>query len=195
MPTGKNGHSAIVDGMFMISKSLAASMAGVNDATFAKWIQNRDFPPPPIYDNGMVPAKAFGEWMRKEQIKRRGRAGEGYPHAPEGWGPMVMPTGAAADPLDKNAADVRVKTAQAEKIERENMVAQGLLIPADQIENAWSEILRRVRLRLLKLPSSIVMVVVGDANPHSVQAKIEAGVRDALSELSDNWRDSGVEDD
>jgi hypothetical protein len=88
-----------------------------------------------------------------------------------------------------------VKTAQAEKIERENMVAQGLLIPADQIESAWSEILRRVRLRLLKLPSSIVMVVVGDANPHSVQAKIEAGVRDALSELSDNWRNSGADDD
>jgi hypothetical protein len=180
------------NGKVLLNQLSATAVCGITEATMINWRKLTDRGvPPPFRDDGWVEARALGEWVRNHQITRRGKAGYGYPFAPPGWAPISSePDGGGLDgPSDKSAVDARLKTAQAMKIERENQVAEGLLVPADQVEQVWISILAKVRTRLLKIPSSLAMVVTGDADPHSVQVKLEDAVRDALTELSEDWRE------
>jgi hypothetical protein len=187
----------------MVDQATAAMFLGVDVTTLIRW-GKEDNPPPRDAISKKYPVRELGEWTRKVQITRsnHGRPSDtsvSYPFAPPGWGPLTMPmpvkieTGADDDyvgrhPFDKAAAEVRLKTAQAIKVERENEVEAKRLVYVEDVESAWLVILERVRRRLLQLPSATAMLVMGDSDLYSVQGKLERAVRKALTDLSENWR-------
>jgi predicted DNA-binding transcriptional regulator AlpA len=193
------------DGNFLLSQREAAVLAGVTAVTLYNWDQEEN--PPPRTPTGAYPAREFGEWMRKRQITKRGRGfGENYPFAPEGW----RPGHATAKPIrlpglpglpepqadtTKTDTEIRVNTARAEKLEMENMVAAGQLVPVADVETGLSQMIVRVKNRLLRLPVALAALVLGDDDVYSIQSKLKDGIYDALSEVSVDWKSAGAEND
>ncbi|MDK3074098.1 hypothetical protein QO034_13330 [Sedimentitalea sp. JM2-8] len=156
----------IVAGDFLLTQEAAGVLANVSVQTMKKW-EKQDNPPPRNAD-GTYSAKHFGIWLSTH----RGNKQSGS-----------KPKAGAAD---RNQAEARLKEAQAIKAERENEVAEGLLVPIEETVEGWQEILMRVRSRLLKMPTALAPLVAGDPELHSIQAKIKDAVYDALNELSEN---------
>ena len=77
----------------------------------------------------------------------------------------------------------------ADKTALENEVRRGELIETDVVEAAWTDILARVRARMLRLPSAVAPLVLGEDDQIVIQETIEDMVRDALSEMSADWRE------
>ncbi len=77
---------------------------------------------------------------------------------------------------------VRIATAQADKLERENAVARNEMLPAKEVERAWAGVLRDVRSAMLALPSRFQMRLTG-LTVHDV-AEIDREIRDALAEVA-----------
>lgn len=169
-----------------------ATLCGVSSVTLSKWLHDADAPP---RRDGKFYLSDAGVWMRKVLIAKE-KAGR-YPYAPDGWGPYSKVIHDDPDlPENRAAAETRLRIAQANKVEMENDVTAGKLIPVDDVSDAWRTILSRVRTRLLKLPTTLAPLVFGDPDVLSVQAKLKEGVNDALSEASVDWRDAdGVIDD
>ncbi len=169
-----------------------ATLCGVTVATITNWLKEDN---PPKRRDGKFYLSDAGEWIRKHQVAKEGRGN--YPYAPPGWGPYSKVVQNDPDmPENRAAAETRLKIAQANKIEMENDVAAGKLIPVDEVSDAWRTILSRVRTRLLKLPTTLAPLVFGDPDMLSVQSKLKEGVNDALSEASVDWRDTdGVKED
>lgn len=182
-------------GQFLLTPDVACQVLGVSRASLANWM--REDNPPPQDPSGGYPAKDFGEWVRKRQTLKQGRGGS-LPYLPPG---VVIQDGAQKGGLpsalakkDYNAERTRKEAAQADKIEMENAVASGELIRAEDVEKGWADILSRVKTRMMRVPFAAARVVVGDDDMVSVQKKIADFVRDALSEMSADWRE-GVERD
>ena len=193
----------------LLDLATVATLAGVEENTIVRYNQAGEGPPRDP-ETGKYPARELGEWLRKEFIKRPGRGSKPdrplYPHGPAGWGPLsaakpiprlpsLDDSDTSVSPLDKTVAEVRLKTAQAVKVERENEVEAGRLIPVDDVEAAWSTILDRVKRRLRQLPSGTAMLVLGDADLYSVQGKLQKAVDKALIELSERWQDDKADDE
>lgn len=181
------------DGLLVMSQHVAAEFLGITTATLIRWSKEPDAPP--RTSDGWYPAKELGFWARRVQVTKTTGRGVGavYAYAPEGWGPkpVVNPApnldGVAIE--DRNAAETRLKIAQANKIEMELAVASGELIVASDVMSAWRMILVRVKTRLLKLPTTLAPLIIGDPDLYSVQSKLKEGVADALSEASVDWRE------
>jgi hypothetical protein len=77
----------------------------------------------------------------------------------------------------------RLAAAQAEKIERENLLRAGALVDLDIAEREWTHFLANLRTRLLRIPTEAAAAVPPDQR-HSVQEITRAAVHDALRELS-----------
>lgn len=184
---------AVIDGRTLINQQLAADLCGVSCTTFVRW-HDEENPPPRDPATGLYYVKEMGEWIRKKQVLKLGRGGN-YQYAPEGWGPKEKRSvgGGEVDPLDKTLAEVRLKTAQAEKVEMENKVVAGELIRMSEVESTWQKILTKVKTKILKLPTTSAILVMGDPDLYSIQAKLETAVRDALVDLVDDWREDGDE--
>ena len=196
----------MTDGNFLLSQVEAAALAGVTVSTLTNW--DKEANPPPRAPNKAYPAKEFGEWMRKHQVRKRGRGfGEHYPFAPEGWGQICavpapkMPglPGVVIQPTaqgeSKTDTEIRLNIARAEKVEMENLVAAGQLVPVADIESALSQMIVRVKNRLLRLPVALATLVLGDDDVYSIQGKLKDGIYDALSEVSVDWKSTGTEND
>lgn len=165
----------ITDGDFLLSQDAAAVLGNVTVQTLMKWGKQEN--PPPRNDDGTYSAKEFGAWLSAH----RGQKKAGAPgHIGAG---------------DRNQAEARLKEAQAIKAERDNEIAEGKLIYIEDAESAWQDILMRVRSRLLKIPTSLAALLVGKTEIHEIQDMLKEGVHDALSELSEDWRDEGETDD
>jgi terminase small subunit / prophage DNA-packing protein len=80
----------------------------------------------------------------------------------------------------------------ADKTALENEVRRGELIETDVVEAAWTDILARVRARMLRLPSAVAPLVLGEDDQIVIQETIEDMVRDALSEMSADWREDPI---
>ena len=80
------------------------------------------------------------------------------------------------------AERVRIATAQADKLERENAVARHEMLPAKEVERAWAGVLRDMRSAMLALPSRLQMRLTG-LTVHDV-AEIDRQIRDALAEVA-----------
>lgn len=159
----------IVDGDFALSQDAAAILGNVTVQTLNNW--NKLESAPPRNADGTYSARQYGAWLSTHRGKKKVGA------------PAHAGTG------DRNQAEARLKEAQAIKAERENDVAEGLLIPIEDVESAWQDILMRVRSRLLKMPTALATILVGDTDIHSVQTKVKDAVYEALTELSEDWRD------
>lgn len=176
-----------------------AAFLGVSTGTVNNWMQE---PGSSLRrrEDGKIYISDVGEWARKVQVTKPspGRGRNRYPYAPPGWGPIRSAEDGAPVVIseDKNAVEIRLKTAQAEKVEMENQVTAGTLIPIDKCMTAWKLILGRVRTRLLRIPSTVAPLVHGDPDVLSIQQKLKEAVHDALSEAAEDWREeTGVTED
>lgn len=188
------------NGVLVISQHAAAEFLGVTTQTLIRWSKEPDAPP--RTDDGWYPVREIGLWARKVMVTKQSKVGSAnpiYSYAPEGWGPKPkalppVPRGdndaGVAIPEDLKAAERRYKAAQADKIEMEMAVSRGELILAADVMHAWQLILVRVKTRLLKLPTTLAPLIIGDPDLYSVQNKLKEGVADALSEASVDWRET-----
>lgn len=180
---------------FPLSQQEAAMLANVEPPTLARWGQEDN--PPPRDPDGTYPARAFGMWMMKFQTQKRGPGqGETRPYAPEPRPvkfTMPEPFAPRGRSTDKNEVEIRLKEAQALKIEMENQTTAGTLVPVAEIEPALGEMVMKVKNRLNKLPVALAPLVLGDDDLYSIQQKLRDGVNDALSEVSVDWK-SGIAD-
>lgn len=173
---------AISGGDFDIHQDAAAVLAGVTIQTMCNWAKQEN--PPPQNSDGSYPARAFGEWLVTHRgLKKRGPKPRDRDGPEDGTGETFT------------EAERRLKLAQAIKAERQNEVDAKRLLDVEVIEALWQRIVMRVRSRLLKIPTTVAPVVLGDMDAHSIQLKIKDAVHDALSELVDDWRDGEDEDD
>jgi hypothetical protein len=180
------------DGKVYLEPQVAALLCSTTTKTLRDW-RYQENPPPYHPDLKMYPATDLGIWIRTELIFKKGRGGT-YPNLPDlsripGRG--AMPTGASdsPEPITKNDAEIRLKTLQADKVEIELKQAAAELIPVDEVTRALTNMAMRVKTRLLRIPTSLAPLITGLTDVHAVQKRLEQDVREALEELSMDWRD------
>lgn len=202
MSTTPHHKIKVKEGDFMLPREAAAVLIGIAPETLGVWLKQ---PNPPPYDEVRkgFPARELGHWMRKKQTVRRG-IGQSLPYLPDGVvishdppksGGLPSASAPAPSKKDYNVERTRKEAAAADKIEMENAVARGELVPAADVEKGWTDILSRVKTRMMQVPYTCAMVVVGDMDMASVQSKIREAVRDALMEMSGDWRDTATDDE
>lgn len=190
----------VIDGNFMLPNEAVCILLGINSNTLTMWLRSDD---PPPYDKMVrgFPAKELGHWIRHNQTIRKS-TGNSYPWLPKGVvlaGAVSNSGGGLPSALpskkDYNFERTRKEAAAADKVEMENAVTRGELVSAADVEKGWANILSRVKTRIMQIPYTCAMVVVGDNDMASVQSKIKDAVKDALMELSADWRDIEHKDD
>ena len=80
----------------------------------------------------------------------------------------------------------RLTKAQADKAELEVSELEGQLIPAQLVQDTWTDMVANVRSKLLGLPSRIAHQVIALETYPEAEQLIKENVHDALSELADN---------
>lgn len=86
--------------------------------------------------------------------------------------------------LDLQTERAKLAKAQRQKLEREIATLDGKLIPAEDVERVWSGMIGAFRARMLALPSRLAPVVAAEVEPGSCFAALQAGIHEALTELS-----------
>lgn len=191
---GSSDHIKEHDGVFHVSPTIAGIMCDANPVTLMNWRKQPNAPP---FNDGikMYPVDKLGQWIRQEMIFKPGRGG-GYPYLPDltrlpGRGSMpTKVTGRQGQLGDKNEAETRLKTLQADKLEIELKQMSKELIPVDIVSDALIKMVLRVKSRLLQIPSTVAPLVVNNPDVYAIQKLIEDGVREALEELSGDWQDA-----
>ncbi len=91
----------------------------------------------------------------------------------------------------------RLARAQAEKVERENAVADGKLLSVASFHTMVTASFARVRAKLLALPSKLAPLVVAAKTPAEAQRILKDDVYQALNELAtppaSDWDDRNCE--
>jgi hypothetical protein len=91
------------------------------------------------------------------------------------------------DQLDKLAADIRLKKAQALRHELKYEQDKGLLIPLESVERAASKVGAELKIRLQDLPRRlaprILAMARSGADDRSLQAMLEAEIDDGLESV------------
>ena len=80
----------------------------------------------------------------------------------------------------------RLTKAQADKAELEVSELEGQLIPAQLVQDTWTDMVANVRSKLLGLPSRIAHQVIALETYPEAEQLIKENVHDALSELAEN---------
>ena len=79
---------------------------------------------------------------------------------------------------------------------QERIRLESVLIPADEVEREWSEMVLNMQSRLLAMPCRLAGVVVGMKSRREIQEVIADAVHEALLELSNDLQrdvDSAIE--
>lgn len=181
------------DGQLLIDTATTLQLFGITAPTLGSW-KKEIYPPPYDERTGLYPARDLGNWIRKRQTVKFGR-GQSHPYLPDGVvmvdAPGKLPS--AGKTYDKER--IRSEAAKADKLEMEVAQARGELVLAADVEKGWSDILSRVKTRVMQVPYTAAMMVVGDNDMSSVQSKLKDIVRDALMELSTDWREVDEDED
>ena len=123
----------------------------------------------PVEADGKIDVERGRAWMRMNIDPRRsgGRTARAVPA-----------TSAPAVPSERD----RLAREQADAVALKNARLRGELVPAAEVEKAWSDILRRVRSKVLAVPARVRQM-----NPHLTGrdvAAIDAELRRALEDLA-----------
>ncbi len=153
-----------------LSGKQAAAFVGVSTVMFHRYL-NGPYPPP-RRDNKKYMSDSLGRWFKQKIIRDI---------------TVVSDDGKGA--LNPQQELARKNKELADKTALENEVRRGELIETDDVEAAWTDILARVRARMLRLPSAVAPLVMGEDDQIVIQETIEDMVRDALSEMSADWRE------
>lgn len=175
------------DGLVYVTADVAAVVCGVTTVSLMNW-RKQENPPPYNDDIKAYPLAELGVWIRTEMLLKKGKGGS-YPYLPDMTrfpGQGVMP-GFTTKAVDKNQADIRLKTLQADKVEMELKQTAGELIPVEDVTKVLTDMVMRVKTRLLRIPTAMTPLVFGLSDKFAVQSRLEDGIREALEELSDNW--------
>ena len=128
--------------------------------------------PPPREDDKTFRTDKLGDWTRERAIRIA----------------MTRPSSSGTkliegllNPIQERA---RKDSELADKAALENQLRRGELIETAIIGDKWSEILMRVRSRLLRLPWSLSPLLIGVDDVVKIQITIEEQIRDALTELA-----------
>ncbi len=151
----------------------AAAVCGVTYDTFGNWRQS-PFPPPERGEDHKISSIELGDYIR-ERVHREYSVKRG--ENPDGR-------------LDATQEKARLSKLQADKVEMDLAARSGELIEIAQVKSAAFDMIMRCRARLLRLPSAMTPLVLGQTDPVAVQNTIEGGVRDALDELSVAWHET-----
>lgn len=96
--------------------------------------------------------------------------------------------------LELNAERARLAHHQANKAELDERETRGELVRAEDVVRSVSDAFRRVRARMLSMPTKLTPVVLGSTDAVEVKEAIEAGVLEALAELTlETVEDDGPE--
>jgi len=150
----------------------AGSFIGVKAQQFLN-LQKSPYPPPRL-GNKKYRSDQLGEWFKARILREHTVAGD---------------DGERLDPAQENA---RKNKELADKTALENQVRRGELIEASEVESAWSDIMARVRTRMMRVPSSVAPLIIGMDDQIAIQQAIDDAVRDALSEMSADWRGDDI---
>tara|TARA_Y100000310_G_scaffold307942_1_gene350547 strand:+ start:293 stop:880 length:588 start_codon:yes stop_codon:yes gene_type:complete len=179
----------VMEGDCFIPPELAAIILGISKSSLSEWVKGDDPPPYDPIARGYS-AKELGNWVRTKQILRKGRGGSLQWLPPNvvirqdtGGLPSAVPT-----KRDFNFEKTRKEAAAADKIEMENAISRGELVLAADVEKGWSDILSRVKTRMMQIPYTCAMMVSGMTDMAAIQEVIREAVRDALMEMSADWR-------
>ncbi len=167
-------------------------MSPEDRATFAELVGESFLPP----DADAVTAAEMAEWLglTPNRVHALGRDGV-LPRTADKLYPLRASVRAYADharQLAKGKATdaalaaekLRLATANARKVELQNLRAEGQLVPATDVEREWADVLRTLRAAFLSLPSRAA-AKLGHLTPHDLAA-LDAEVRDVLMELAED---------
>ena len=189
----------LVNGSFYVNVEAAAQLCNVGKSTILAW---RKQPKAPPYDDKlkMYNLHELGQWIRTEQIYKRGVGGV-YKYKPDFTrftvkgtnrpvdDPVTILPGVPEKPsIQLEDQDERVKRLRGDKLEMELQEKAGTLVNADDVLIAMSSMASRVKTRLMSLPTSLAPVVTGKEDRVEVQSIIDKGIRAALDELSGDYR-------
>ena len=87
-------------------------------------------------------------------------------------------------PPDEVSDKARLMKAKADIAEMEAERLAGDLVPTAEVEAAWTEIMARVRARMLAVPSRAAPMAIGQPSIEAAHEVIETFVHEALAELA-----------
>lgn len=148
----------------------ASLICGLSERQFLLRLHKDD--PPPKNAKGLYHSEELGEWLRRQERLKLGLEAE------------------ASGKLDPAQERARKDMEMADKYELDNKVRRGELIEASTVQTAAFDVVMRTRSRLLRVPSAVSPLVVGEDDRVTVQTTIDDAIRDALSELSGQWTET-----
>ena len=162
------------DPILYLNGPQAATFMGCTNATLQNKLKG-PFPPPRTASK-KYPSDQLGEWVRGEAVRAMHAKLEKDPNKLDGQHELAR--------KNKELAD---KTMLENEVRREELIEVAL------VEMAWTDILARVKTRMLKIPSTLSTLLVGEEDQVVIQERIDETVRDALAEMSADWRENGSE--
>jgi len=170
------------DGRFFVTTELAAMICGVTVQSYRGWLA-QEKPPPYEKETRTVPLRELGDWIRAEQVLKRGRGGAGFPYCPNIhrlYDNKKMP----GVPANESPA-TRLERLKADKLQLDLDRSAEKLVPVDQVRQAWSTVISRVKSKMLGLPVKVAPLITGVADEHEVQQILSDNVHEALESLAD----------
>ncbi len=149
----------------------AAALAGLSVARLNQLLNEDD--PPPREPDYKYRTDKMGEWIGRRAVKKHMGTRK---NAPVDIG--------IPDQLNPVQERARKDKELADKTALENSVRRGELVEGAQVASKWTEILTRVRARLLRIPWAAAPLLLGEEDQVKIQIVIEDQIRDALSELA-----------
>lgn len=185
----------LINGTYYVNTEAAAQLCGVAKTTLIAW---RKQPNAPMYDTElkMYSVPELGDWIRGEQIYKRGKGGA-FPWKPDMTRypmhsidrhkstPVAILPGMEQPVIERDEdAETRVKRLRGDKLEMEIQQRAGELVDADELLIVLSSMISRVKTRILSLPTSLAATVTGKTDRVEVQSMIEEKIHATLEELS-----------
>lgn len=146
-----------------LNQSQAAALLGVT----ARRIRQRDKEdnPPPKNEAGKYPCDAFGKWMLDDFRRGLGVSEDGTVY-------------------DYEAERARFTFHQANSAEMEEQRKRRELIPAQEIRQAWADIVASARAKLLALPSRLAFSCA-EKSAGDLEKEAQSIIYEALNELAE----------
>ena len=174
--------------MTAIRKLDLANELGVRKSAVTAWLRKGL----PVQPNGLVDREVALEWINRnvepqigsQQLKGGAKAGELLRKKRGTRGRTKGNNGHDVVLLDPAQERARRDRAMAERLERENLVAEGQLVWIDVVVTQVAGELAIVRNRLLSLPSKCAPHLAAASGPEQVRALLQNEIIQILCELS-----------
>ena len=162
--------------MIVTRKAFAAEL-GINVSRVAHYVRRGM----PVVDGGVDRQVAL-DWVERNIIPQSGRnANKGASRVKQLRHRQVRAV--EEELLDPSQERARRDRAATRRLELENELREGQLLPADEVRSAWTRIITLMRTNLLALPAKLASRLAGRPAPE-VQEILMQEVRDILTALA-----------